>query len=76
VKDLLQKSPPERVRGTDLAAAGAVGAATRPLGESTFQHKLEQFNPGIVWLDADRRVTAMNDVAIQVLRPAAEPSTC
>ncbi len=43
-------------------------------GESTFQHKLEQFNPGIVWLDAERRVTAMNDVAIQVLRPAAEPS--
>jgi DNA-binding LytR/AlgR family response regulator len=46
----------------------------RTQGESTFQHKLEQFNPGIVWLDAERRVTAMNDVAIQVLRPAAEPS--
>jgi DNA-binding LytR/AlgR family response regulator len=41
--------------------------------EPSFQHKLEQFNPGIVWLDAERRVTAMNDVAIQVLRPAAEP---
>jgi DNA-binding LytR/AlgR family response regulator len=48
--------------------------AERAPGESTFQHKLEQFNPGIVWLDAERRVTAMNDVAIQVLRPAAEPS--
>jgi DNA-binding LytR/AlgR family response regulator len=57
VKDLLTKSPPERL----------------PV-ESTFQHKLEQFNPGIVWLDAQRRVTAMNDVAIQVLRPVAEPS--
>ncbi len=71
MKDLLQKTPPERVRGID---PGGAGTATRPLGESTFQHKLEQFNPGIVWLDAERRVTAMNDVAIQVLRPAAEPS--
>ena len=26
----------------------------RTQGESTFQHKLEQFNPGIVWLDAER----------------------
>lgn len=40
----------------------------------SFQHKLEQFNPGIVWLDAERRVTALNDVAVQVLQPAAEPS--
>ncbi len=40
----------------------------------SFQHKLEQFNPGIVWLDEERRVTALNDVAIQVLQPAAEPS--
>jgi hypothetical protein len=42
--------------------------------EPSFQHKLEQFNPGVVWLDAERRVTAMNDVAMQVLRPAAQGS--
>ncbi len=68
VKELL-KFPSEHGRGAEPS-----GAAARPLGESTFQHKLEQFNPGIVWLDAERRVTAMNDVAIQVLRPVAEPS--
>jgi LytTR family transcriptional regulator, CO-responsive transcriptional regulator RcoM len=50
------------------------GSLSRTPPESTFQHKLEQFNPGIVWLDAERRVTAMNDVAMHVLRPAAEPS--
>jgi len=40
----------------------------------TFQHKLEQFNPGIVWLDAQGRVTAFNDVALQILGPASEQS--
>ena len=73
VKDLLRKSPPERSPAVARGVEPGNGA-TRAPGESTFQHKLEQFNPGIVWLDAERRVTAMNDVAIQVLRPAAEPS--
>lgn len=64
---------------SDILPAGAQGpepngVAARAPVESSFQHKLEQFNPGIVWLDAERRVAAMNDVAIQVLRPAAEPS--
>ncbi|MEJ0003965.1 MAG: LytTR family transcriptional regulator DNA-binding domain-containing protein [Pararobbsia sp.] len=40
----------------------------------TFQHKLEQFNPGMVWLDEQGRVTAFNDVAIHILGPAAEQS--
>jgi LytTR family transcriptional regulator, CO-responsive transcriptional regulator RcoM len=40
----------------------------------TFQHKLEQFNPGMVWLDARGQITAFNDVAAQVLGPASEQS--
>jgi len=40
----------------------------------TFQHKLEQFNPGMVWLDAQGHVTAFNDVALQILGPAGEQS--
>ncbi|MBA3903747.1 MAG: LytTR family transcriptional regulator [Rhodocyclaceae bacterium] len=42
--------------------------------EETFQHKLEQFNPGMVWLDSENRVTAFNDVAAQILGPTAEQS--
>ncbi|MFJ1258127.1 LytTR family transcriptional regulator DNA-binding domain-containing protein [Cupriavidus sp. CuC1] len=42
--------------------------------QETFQHKLEQFNPGIVWLDALGHVTAFNDVALQILGPAGEQS--
>jgi DNA-binding LytR/AlgR family response regulator len=73
VKDPLRKSASERAPAVARGPEGG-NHASRPPGPSTFQHKLEQFNPGIVWLDAERRVTAMNDVAIQVLRPAAEPS--
>ena len=40
----------------------------------TFQHRLEQFNPGVVWLDAQGRVMAFNDVALQILGPAGEQS--
>ena len=40
----------------------------------TFQHRLEQFNPGVVWLDQRGRVTAFNDVALQILGPASEQS--
>lgn len=40
----------------------------------TFQHRLEQFNPGMVWLDAQGRVSAFNDVALQILGPAGEQS--
>lgn len=40
----------------------------------TFQHRLEQFNPGVVWLDRQGRVTAFNDVALQILGPAGEQS--
>ena len=42
--------------------------------QETFQHKLEQFNPGIVWLDALGHVTAFNDIALQILGPASEQS--
>ena len=33
----------------------------------TIQHKLQQFDPGIVWLDRDNRILAMNGVAMQTL---------
>lgn len=33
----------------------------------TFEHKLQKFDPGIVWLDRDNRVVAMNGVANRVL---------
>lgn len=57
--------PPEQVR-----------SETRPDSRrsETFQHKLEQFNPGMVWLDARGHVQAFNDVALQILGPAAEQS--
>jgi hypothetical protein len=45
-----------------------------PQRNETFQHRLEQFNPGMVWLDSSNRVTALNDVAMQILGPAAEQS--
>jgi hypothetical protein len=52
--------------------------ATPPAFESrrseTFQHRLEQFNPGMVWLDEQGHVTAFNDVALQILGPAGEQS--
>ncbi|POR51475.1 LytTR family transcriptional regulator [Paraburkholderia eburnea] len=47
---------------------------SEPHRNETFQHKLEQFNPGMVWLDAQGNVTAFNDVAMQVLGPAGEQS--
>ncbi|MGF6599920.1 hypothetical protein P3T23_004654 [Paraburkholderia sp. GAS448] len=49
-------------------------AASEPRRGETFQHKLEQFNPGMVWLDAQGHVTAFNDVALQILGPASEQS--
>lgn len=33
----------------------------------TIQHKLQQFDPGIVWLDASNIIVAMNHVAIDTL---------
>lgn len=33
----------------------------------TLQYKLQQFNPGIVWLDSHNTVVALNSVAIDVL---------
>ena len=47
---------------------------SEPAREETFLHKLEQFNPGMVWLDPGNHVTAMNDVAAQLLGPAAQYS--
>lgn len=38
----------------------------------TFQHQLQKFDPGIVWLDGNNRVSALNDVARRVLGPVAE----
>jgi hypothetical protein len=42
--------------------------------DSAFQHKLEQFNPGMVWLDGNQCITALNDVAIAILAPAVQAS--
>jgi len=33
----------------------------------SFEHKLQRFDPGIVWLDINNRVMALNGVARQVL---------
>ncbi|WP_168794062.1 LytTR family DNA-binding domain-containing protein [Paraburkholderia aromaticivorans] len=55
-----------------LSEPAAVSASERR--SETFQHKLEQFNPGIVWLDPRGYVTAFNDVALQILGPAGEQS--
>ncbi len=33
----------------------------------TIQHKLQQFDPGMVWLDKDNRILAMNGIAMQTL---------
>ncbi|HEY3597572.1 MAG TPA: LytTR family transcriptional regulator DNA-binding domain-containing protein [Paraburkholderia sp.] len=52
----------------------AFPASAEPHRGETFQHKLEQFNPGVVWLDDQGRVTAFNDVALQILGPAGEQS--
>lgn len=35
--------------------------------ERTFQHKLEEFDPGMIWLDAQNRVSAINQVAGDIL---------
>lgn len=42
--------------------------------DETFEHRLEQFNPGVVWLDVQGRVSALNEVALQILGPAGEHS--
>ncbi|OYV51840.1 MAG: hypothetical protein B7X10_00470, partial [Burkholderiales bacterium 21-58-4] len=42
--------------------------------DSAFQHKLEQFNPGMVWLDGNQCISALNDVAINILAPAVQAS--
>lgn len=34
---------------------------------STFEHRLQQFDPGVIWLDDSNRVTGMNGVASQIL---------
>ena len=52
----------------------ATPAASESRRSETFQHKLEQFNPGMVWLDEQGHVTAFNDVALQILGPAGEQS--
>lgn len=56
------KPPPHTLSTTDTR--GAV----------TFQHRLEQFSPGVVWLDAEGRVSAFNDVALQILGTVDEQS--
>jgi hypothetical protein len=50
------------------------GAAASPGGDNAFHRKLGQFNPGMVWLDADNRIVAVNDVAMQVLGPLVQAS--
>ncbi|QIT56228.1 PAS domain-containing protein [Aquisalimonas sp. 2447] len=33
----------------------------------TFEHRLQQFDPGVIWLDRDHHVSGMNGVASQIL---------
>lgn len=40
----------------------------------SFQHRLEQFNPGVVWLNRTNQITALNDVALQTLGVSAQQS--
>lgn len=35
--------------------------------EERFEHRLQKFDPGVIWLDAGHRVTAINGVAAEVL---------
>jgi len=35
--------------------------------EESFEHRLERFDPGVIWLDAAHCVTALNGVAAEVL---------
>lgn len=42
--------------------------------DAAFQRKLEQFNPGMVWLDENQCITALNDVALHILGPSAQAS--
>lgn len=35
--------------------------------EESFEHRLQKFDPGVIWLDAGHRVTAINGVAAEVL---------
>lgn len=39
----------------------------RTNGGESFEHKLQKFDPGIVWLDRQNRVLALNHVATRVL---------
>ena len=38
----------------------------------TFQHQLQKFDPGIVWLDERNKITALNYIAIKVLGANAD----
>lgn len=38
----------------------------------TFQHQLQKFDPGVVWLDQNNHIYALNSVAINVLGANAE----
>lgn len=49
-------------------------STTDARGAVTFQHRLEQFSPGVVWLDAEGRVSAFNDVALRILGTVDEQS--
>jgi hypothetical protein len=42
------------------------------LRAAALQHRLDQFDPGMVWLDDQRRIVALNDAALHLLTPAAE----
>ena len=38
----------------------------------TFQHQLQRFDPGIVWLDANNHIMGLNSVATQIMGADAE----
>lgn len=41
-------------------------------GLETFQHQLQKFDPGVVWLDQENHIYALNSVAVEVLGANAE----
>ena len=69
-----EKSPKESEMVARRAEETVAHVDVASRREETFQHRLEQFNPGMVWLDKENRVTALNDVALQTLGPSAEHS--
>lgn len=47
-------------------------SSIREIVLETFQHQLQRFDPGIVWLDANNQIMGLNSVATQIMGADAE----